>query len=236
MQRRSCAAMGWLAALVWALLLAAPARADTSGMQRMILAAGCYDLPPAASCDAAAFCLDQARAAPPAGSRLATAPAGFGKAVVKVNGGAPLSLQAALDRHLVSIEGLGEHLRLRLRNLTHDRIAICFTAPMVVMGNGETYTGDLPATYDRMVKLLAAPSAAAAAGSTADSVEAARARLQQRLWDVVNDADAKANEALSRQIFEGTLYAPPTSPPPVVMPNSARCADRMAAAVVCTGQ
>ncbi len=156
-------------------LLPAPARAE---MQRMALAPGCYRLAPRQACDADAFCLDRDRPPPGAGAMLSNAPAGLGDAQVRIDGGPPMALQAALDRHVVEIAGVGggDFAHLRVSNLAAAPVELCAGAASVVTRSRGDPVDDLGRLYPRIGALAAKPAANA------------NDPRQEALWRAVEDA------------------------------------------------
>lgn len=193
--------------------------------------------------DVIAYCLDQTLPAPASGSILSDAPASFGDTVVKVDGGPSIPLQVALARHVIQIEGLGDHLRVRIKNLSQNELEICIKAPTVVMGNGEYYTGDLAKMYDQIVRIVRPPGGVAG-GAVRDDEGAdleTRARLQQKLWNAVKQFDETAAKAadqeiydeLSRRIFFDNPYLLDSAGPPRSAPNRSRCVGQSDSVEVC---
>ena len=194
-------------ALLLATLSAGAALAITPGFQRMVIAPGCYALAPGQSVEVPAYCLDQDMAPPPQGAILPNAPSKFGTALVKIAAGGALSIQAALDQHLLQVEGAGNDAHVRLRNLTSSRLELCIGSPPVVMANGDYASGDLAKLYQRIARILA-PAGAAAEGND-EKTKALHAERQQALWQAVNEAADKnaeedAYKALSQRILFGT--------------------------------
>ncbi len=226
-----------IALIVLTLLAAATGRAEAAASQRMVIPPGCYSLSPGDHYDVPAYCLDQTFSPPPSGADLSYAPASFGDAAVLVQGGVPLTLQAALQQHLVAVEGLGDHRRVRLRNLGAEKIQICIRAPTVVMGNGDYYTGDLPRVYDDIAKMLApAPAGATASSPTEEMDREAHDKLQRRLWAAVNSAKAKSEEDRREPDAVRATYPKPAERLPAVAPDPSKCADQTSGVAVCQGK
>lgn len=144
-------------------------------MQRMLINAGCYRIGRHATGTIAAYCLDQAGTAPGRGMILGETPA-LGDATVSI-GGKTMTLKAALDSHLMRVEGTDTPDRLALVNTTDRPLSLCVDRPVVVMGNGFAYSMDLRRIYDEIADLMRL--------DRPDTHEG----LQRRLWSLVNTAD-----------------------------------------------
>jgi hypothetical protein len=216
-------------------LIAAAAPALAAPAQRMVIAPGCYSLAPGDHYDIPAYCLDQSFVPPASGAELSEAPAQFGNAAVLIEGGLPLSLQAALQQHLVAIEGLGDHTSLRLRNLGATPLQICIRAPTVVMGSGDNYTGDLPTLYPHIAQVLASAGASPPHPSQDEDREA-HDRLQRRLWSEVHEAEAQMEAAQRRPGgSEAVIYPEAPTKLPAPTPD-ASCAQQTGGVTVCKGK
>lgn len=204
-----------------------------------MLGPGCYALSPGKDDDVVAYCLDQTLPAPASGAILSDAPASFGDTVVKVDGGPSIPLQVALARRLIQIEGLGDHLRVRIKNLSQNELEICIKTPTVVMGNGEYYTGDLAKMYDQIVRIVRPPGGAVRDDEGADLEM--RAKLQQKLWNAVKQFDETAAKAadqeiydeLSRRIFFDNPSLLDSAGLPRSAPNRSRCVGQSDSVEVC---
>ncbi len=191
----------------------------------MILAPGCLTIAAGSADDVSAYCLDQARAAPPSGALLADSSTALGETAIKLSGGRVLGLADALAQHLIQIEGLGNQSQLRVRNLSAEPIELCVKGPTIVMGNGETYVGDVAKIRDRVEKLVAqgtiqSPGAAAAPNGATGSD--AHVQAQEKIWEEVNRIDRQENDDLSRAILLGPVF--PFDRPPLVLPGRSKCA------------
>jgi hypothetical protein len=220
------AAIGLLLALL-------PARAADVPFQRMVLATGCYVLEPHSFTDVSAFCLDEELPAPGHGVLLASVPDALGDTFLKLGKGQKLGLQAALEQHVIRLEGLGgqDYFHVRIRNLGATRIEICINAPTVIMGDSGYPTADLTKVYGEIVRVL--PRASDAEHSKAkdsDNEELeAEVKLQKKLWDVTEKARNEAADHAEDPI--------PASPGAADRPGVARpkdCAGKNDAVLVCT--
>jgi hypothetical protein len=164
-----------------ALLLLGAAPAPPSKVQRLVLAPGCYVLAPGGFYDVSAYCLDQSLQAPAPGTTLTGVPEALGQTVIK-SGNKVASLQTALERGLIRLEGLGggDYFHVRVRNLSPDRLEICVTTPTVLMGDAGYPIADLKRAYPELAKLLTADGKAP--GSSNEALEA-HIRVQQQIWD-----------------------------------------------------
>ncbi|MFZ0693292.1 MAG: hypothetical protein WAN51_03945 [Alphaproteobacteria bacterium] len=214
--------------VVVAFLMAAAAggeRAAATEVQRMVVAPGCYVLSPGKFYDVSAYCLDQSRAAPAFGSILSYVPADLDNAAIKVAGGSPMTLSEALAQHAVQIEGLGNRQQLRIINPSGGTVEICVKGPTVLIGNGETYAGDLERIREKIDQLLkSAGNNAAGVDSENGSVDSeSRANVQRKLWDAVNAADEAETQEPSRSIPAAPLVLPETNGPSAGVPNRTKC-------------
>jgi hypothetical protein len=216
-----------------ALILAAafaPAPAEAA-FQRMLLAPGCYAIAPGGHYDVAAYCLDQALAAPASGALLSYAPQRYGSAAVRLGSGRSLSLQEALEKGLLQIQGLGDKATVRLVNPGLEKIELCITTPTVLMGNGQFFTADLAKTYGKIAALVAADKT-----SSAETPDAAHDKLQRAIWDAVNAADQDLTDALTRRMLSGIVVPRPPPNPQGLVPSLTHCAGEAAEVEVCAGQ
>ncbi len=231
-------------AMLLALIAGGAAVAAMAGFQRMVIAPGCYTVAAGAAQTVPAYCLDRAMAAPTSGAILANAPTPFGTTLVKTAGGTALALQAALEQHMLQVEGAGDDGHVQLRNLTGQPLEICITTPTVVMANGDYATGDLPKLYDIILRVLSkgAPAAKAAAKEQADNKAGdVHAQLQEELWEAVHDAsnrnaEEEAYKSLSRRLQFGTVEAPDAASPAGSAPSRSKCAGETSNVEVCASR
>ena len=205
--------------------------APAAEIQRMAVAPGCYVLAPGQFYDVSAYCLDQSRAPPPLGAILSYVPADFDAAAIKPAGGAPMTLSEALTRGVVRIEGLGNRDRLRIANLTGGTVEICVTGPTVLIGNGETYAGDLEKIRGRLAGLLGSGGKAGADPGNGGAGPKTSANVQRKLWDAVNAADRAETEELSH-LFPVAPFALPDALP-AAMSARTKCVGDATSAKVC---
>ena len=167
-------------------LISVPGRAapGTAPMQRMLISAGCYRIASHATGTVAAYCLDQAGTAPRRGTILGETPA-LGEATVSI-GDKTMPLKTALARHLLRIEGADTPDELSLANMTDQPLSLCVVRPVVIMGNGVAYSADLKRIYNQIVDLMRRDDPSPATQPEDES--SPHARLQQRLWSLVNAA------------------------------------------------
>ncbi|MFI4988478.1 MAG: hypothetical protein ACHQF3_13650, partial [Alphaproteobacteria bacterium] len=177
--------------MLMALLAASAVQAATAGVQRMVIAPGCYILPPGEAQVVPAYCLDRSMAAPTAGAILSNAPRPFGTTRVKLSDGRSVALQSALEQRMLQVEGAGDDAHVRLRNLTATELEICINSPTVVMANGDYATADLPQLYDIILRVLSpdGPTRKDAAKDSAGPARDLHAQLQEELWNAVNEAN-----------------------------------------------
>jgi hypothetical protein len=225
-----------IAFLLLAVTAAGCGRAEAAATQRMIIPPGCYSLAPGDHYDVSAYCIDQSFAAPASGAVLGYAPASFGEAAVVIEGGIPLTLQAALEQHLIAIEGLGDHLRVRLKNLTAQKLQICIRAPTVVMGNGDYYSGDLPQIYDAIAKMLTPTKEVDPSAASTEDDNAAHDKLQRRLWAVVKAAEEKIDAESRSRNGAAAIYPKPPATLPPVLADPSKCAAQTNGVTVCQGK
>ncbi len=234
-------AFGLVLAGMLTLAAAAPAPAAAAGFQRMVIAPGCYALAPGKSLEVPAYCLDQSMAPPASGAILANAPQSFGATLVKTAAGGGLTLQAALEQHLLQVEGAGSDARVSLRNLTESPLEICVTTPTVIMANGNYAIGDLPKLYEQIVGILApaGPAAKEVAPNAEEKQLDEHARRQQALWDAVNaannrNAEEEAYRALSHRILFGTVDEPGAAGASGSAPGRSKCSGQSNSVEICT--
>ena len=212
----------------FALIFSVSTLAFASDMQRMLLSPGCYRIAANSAEDVSAYCLDQSRAAPSSGALLADSSTALGATVIKLASGKSVGLAEAIRRHLVQIEGLGNQYQLRLRNLTGEPIELCVIGPTVVMGNGETYVGDLSRIRARIEKLVATGTAS---GPSSAAGSDPHAQIQEKIWEEVARSEREENDDLSRAILLGPVF-PMKQAPPVVVRGS-KCATETTRSEVC---
>jgi hypothetical protein len=211
MKQIGTAAALWIVAAVLSLLAASPVLAAAS--QRMLLATGCYSLEPGGENSVIAYCLDQTLPAPAPGVVLTEAPPSFGTTAIRVDGGPPMSLQAALAAKVIQIEGV-DLPGVRFRNLTNRKVEICVLSPTVVAERGNANTIDLRRKYDEVAKVLAdADPKPRRIGSLDQS------KVQAEVWQViakVDDAVAgeQAAKALERSLAPLLMRTPNAQAPP----------------------
>jgi len=234
-------ALGLVLAGMLTLVVAAHAPAAAAGFQRMVIAPGCYALAPGKSLEVPAYCLDQSMAPPASGAILSNAPAPFGATLVKTAAGRGLSLQAALEQHLLQVEGAGSDARVSLRNLTQSPLEICIKTPTVIMANGNYAIGDLPKLYEQIVGILApaGPAAKEVAPNAGEKGLDQHAKRQQALWDAVNEAnnrnaEEEAYKALSHRILFGTVDDPGAAGASGSAPDRGKCSGQSNSVEICT--
>jgi hypothetical protein len=214
------------------LLAALPAPAADVPFQRMVLAPGCYVLEPHAFTDVSAFCLDEELPAPGHGVLLASVPDALGDTFLRLKG-QKLGLQAALEQHLIRMEGLGgqNYFHVRIRNLSSARIEICINAPTVVAGDSGYPTADLAKIYGEIVRVLPhASDAEHSKGKDSDNEELeTEVRLQKKLWDVTEKA---RNEAADHA--EDPIPASPSAADRPAVARQKDCTAKTDTAVVCS--
>jgi|GEM_PF-3928874 hypothetical protein len=178
--------------LLLALLSIGAAPAATKPFQRIVLAPGCYVLTPGGTYDVSAYCLDESMPAPAPGTVLASAPESLGQTVIKF-GGTITSLPTAMQRGLISLEGLGggDYFHIRVHNLSPNRIEICVTSPTVLLGDEGYPTADLKKIYPQLTAILTGNG-----GSAPDSGNQeleTHIKLQKQIWAAIDAAKAPAD-------------------------------------------
>jgi hypothetical protein len=176
------------ALLILAGLALVPDLGRAAQMQRMLIGAGCYRIAAHATGAVAAYCLDQTGMVPRRGTILGETPA-LGDATVSV-GDKTMALKTALARHLLRVEGTDAPDQLALVNTTDQPLSFCVGRPVVVMGNGMAYSADLKGVYDQIADLMRLDRPGPPAPRPTDEPDR-HERLQQRLWSLVNAADAR---------------------------------------------
>jgi hypothetical protein len=190
--------------IVWllcALILAAAAPAGAKPFQRLVLAPGCYVLAPGGTYDVSAYCLDESTPAPAPGTVLASAPESLGQTVIKI-GNAAASLQTALKRGTISLEGLGgaDYFHIRVRNLTADKIEICVTSPTVLLGDDGYPTTDLKKLYPLLAPMM--KEAGGAAPASGNQELETHLKIQKQIWEAMANLKAAAD----RNGADGLLF------------------------------
>jgi hypothetical protein len=194
--------------------------------QRMLLAPGVYAVPPGGHYDADAFCLDESLAAPQPGDPLSNAPASLGDAVVTVEGASPLSLQAAVDQHIVQVEGLGglDYSHVRIMNLSPTKnVQVIVKTPSVLAERKDSPMEDLRRFYPKIIATLSAKSEKPA--------EVLHADLQKELWTAFeSQMEAEADRGVSA----------PTSPyskgSSAAEPDPSACLGKTSTSMICLGR
>jgi hypothetical protein len=167
--------------LLMALVLAAAAPSVGKPFQRIVLAPGCYVLTPGGTYDVSAYCLDEETPAPAPGTVLSSAPESLGRTVIK-SGNLATSLQTAMQRGMISLEGLGgvDYFHIRVRNLTGDRIEICVTSPTVLLGDEGYPTTDLKKIYPQLTAILT--QAGGPTPASGNQELETHLKIQKRIW------------------------------------------------------
>jgi hypothetical protein len=158
----------------------------------MLIRAGCYHLAAHATGVIPAYCLDKTGRAPPRGSILGETPA-LGEATVTV-GNQSMTLEVAFSRHLLRIEGADSPKELSLINVTDQPISLCVGQPVVVMGNGLSYSSDLKRIYTQITDAVQADQSSPSSAAPTDP-DAAHSKAQQLLWDLVTKEDEREHPA-----------------------------------------
>jgi len=231
----------WLAVIVLTTAVSqglAAMAGSTIGSQRMVMAPGCYVLRPGKYDDVSAFCLDQSRSAPSSGAVLSNAPPGLGDAVIKAKDGSRVTLQSALAQNMIQLEGLGDDLHVRIRNLTGMQLEICINAPTVVMESGNSYSGDLAKIYGQILEILlpAAGKTASTADAGTPSERDTRTKTQAKLWSAVNAADEAEAKELDRAMSPSPFDARDSAVPTWYFPRKSKCTGQTSSVEVCAGE
>jgi hypothetical protein len=189
LNRTVCSLIGGFTFLLLTMIVAAQGQAAPAPFQRMVLAPGCYVLAPGGFYDVSAFCLDEGVPAPAPGTRLGSVPDSLGDTFIKMSDQSVVGLQAALETHLIRMEGLGgqNYFRVRVKNLTGHKLEICINAPTVVMGDEGYPTADLKKTYAQLVRVLPrASDADHSKDQDSDNQDLeTHLKLQKTIWDIL---------------------------------------------------
>jgi hypothetical protein len=213
--------------LLIALIVSGAAPAATPPFQRIVLAPGCYVLAPGGLYDVSAYCLDESMPAPAPGAVLASAPDSLGQTVIK-SGNAVTSLQTAMQRGLISLEGLGgrDYFHIRVHNLSPARIEICVTSPTVLLGDEGYPTADLKKIYPQLTGILTRTGVTAPAAGNQELET--HLKVQKQIWAAMAAAKASADRLDRKE------WSPYDSPNRAVT-NGKDCAGPAGTIVICTG-
>jgi hypothetical protein len=194
--------------------------------QRMLLAPGVYTMLPSGHYDADAFCLDESLAAPLPGDPLSNAPASLGEAVVTVEGASPLSLQAAVDQHVIQVEGLGglDYSHVRIMNLSSTKnVQVIVKTPSVLAERKDSPMEDLQKFYPKIIETLSVKSA--------KSADVMHADLQKELWTAFEaQMEAGADRGVS------ALTSPYSKGLPAAVPDPSACLGNTRTSMICLGR
>ena len=162
--------------------------------QRVVLSPGCYVIAAGGYYDVSAYCLDESIQAPAPGTSLAAAPSNMGKTVIKI-GAAASSLQTAMQRGTIRLEGLGggDYFHVRVRNLTAGKIEICVTSPTVLMGDDGYPTMDLERAFPQIADVVGQTGNSGQSNGTADLET--HLKIQKRIWEIMAAAWPKPSDA-----------------------------------------
>jgi len=219
--------MARIVLLLLALIMIGAAPAPAKPFQRIVLAPGCYVLTPGGIYDVSAYCLDESMPAPAPGTILASAPDTLGQTVIK-SGNAVTSLQTAMQRGLISLEGLGgrDYFHIRVHNLSSTRIEICVTSPTVLLGDEGYPTADLKKIYRELTGILTQTGVTASASGNQELET--HLKVQKQIWAVMAAAKAAADR-LDRKDWS------PYDAPNRAVSNGKDCAGPAGTVVICTG-
>jgi hypothetical protein len=127
---------------------AAVAIADPQKMigdtQRMLIEAQSFSIPSGGKAQPRAMCLDAASHSPTPATRFVFAPTSLGDIQVSVPGGKQMTLQQAIDRHIVEVRGTQGYSSVEFRNLLPSgEIKVVVQRNSVVAPDKSYRTGDL---------------------------------------------------------------------------------------------
>ena len=186
--------MARICVLLLALLMVAASAPGGPGkpFQRVVLAPGCYAIAPGGFYDVSAYCLDESMQAPAPGTTMAAAPETMGKTVIKV-GSTVTSLQSAMQRGTIQLEGLGgaDYFHVRVRNLSAGKIEICVTSPTVLLGDEGYPTEDLKKVYRQIADVMTQAGGTAQSGGMSDLET--HLKIQKRIWEVMATVRPKSD-------------------------------------------
>ncbi|HWK47053.1 MAG TPA: hypothetical protein VNT30_20190 [Stellaceae bacterium] len=179
--------------LIFVATVPSAAEAAVHKYQRMVIAPGIYGLRPGGSSDAEAFCLDEALAAPIPGVALSRVEAEALDATVTVADASPITLQSAIDRHIIAVEGLGglDFAHIRLKNLLPDRAVKVEVKAASVLAENDDYPMADARKFTPALRDIVRPQLARRE-EEADEHKV----VQQRVWTAFNaQTDAAFAEA-----------------------------------------
>jgi hypothetical protein len=130
--------------LLTLLILVAVMGVADAATQRMLLLPGSFSIAGGGSREIPARCLDHGSSTPGDGENFRFVPARLSSVKVSIAGGASFPLQQAIDNGDVAVEGVGNHRRMRIRNLSTDReVKVDIAKTSVVAPNNSYSVSDL---------------------------------------------------------------------------------------------
>jgi hypothetical protein len=139
---------------------AAAALAANQTTQRMLIESQNFSIPAGGKAEPRAMCLDASSASPSPATRFAVAPKDLGDIRVTVPGGKEMSLQAAIDKHIVEVRGTQGYSSVQFRNLLPSgEIKVNVVKNSVVMPDGSYRAEDLKGLPELKAEHLVSQSA-----------------------------------------------------------------------------
>jgi hypothetical protein len=133
-----------LACQLLLLVLSAEAAVALADTQRMLIESQNFSIPPGGKAQPRAMCLDEASHSPDPSTRFGSAPGSLGDIRVNVPGGKEMSLQQAIDRHIVEVRGTQGYSSVEFRNLmSSGEVKVSVRRNSVVIPDGSHRTDDL---------------------------------------------------------------------------------------------
>jgi hypothetical protein len=112
--------------------------------QRMLIESQNFTVPSGGTAQPRAMCLDASSHSPSPATRFASAPQNLGDISVTVPGGKQMSLQQAIDRHILEVRGTQGYSAVEFRNLlTSGEIKVAVRRNSVVVPDGAHATDEL---------------------------------------------------------------------------------------------
>jgi hypothetical protein len=112
--------------------------------QRMLIESQNFTVPSGGTAEPRAMCLDASSHSPSPATRFASAPKDLGDILVTAPGGKQMSLQQAIDRHILEVRGTQGYSAVQFRNLlTNGDIKVAVRRNSVVVPEGAHATDEL---------------------------------------------------------------------------------------------
>jgi hypothetical protein len=218
--RRSAA--GRLALQLALLGLSVNAAVALADVQRMLIESQSFSIPAGGKAEPKAMCLDASSSSPSPATRFGLAPKDLGDIRVTTPDGKQMSLQAALDKHIVEVRGTQGYSAVEFRNLlTSGELKVNVVHNSVVIPDASYRTADLKGLPELQGTRLVSQSALWESRSVQMGMSRSVQMGQTQAAVAVSAARAAAPAAHAQQAPVQApveeVAAPP--PPPTVPPQ-----------------